>query len=135
MQSPGHIENIINIVDLSGIGISDTKAITTLAARMKDTIGVNYKAFGRAVYMLNSPKAFEMIWNTVQYFFDENSVRKISITSQNTCPMLPELCSLNQFEEKFGGTAKTRQVGEYWPPCLPDMNFNEETNVGENVVV
>lgn len=29
----------------------------------------------------------------------------------------------NQLEEKFGGTAKNRQVGEYWPPSLPDLDF------------
>ena len=81
MQSPGHIENIINIVDLSGVGVSSGPACATLAARMKETVGVNYKAFGRAVYMLNSPKAFELIWHSIKYFFDENSVRKISISS------------------------------------------------------
>jgi hypothetical protein len=29
----------------------------------------------------------------------------------------------NQLEEKFGGTAKDKEEGDYWPPSLPDNDF------------
>merc|ERR1740117_864346 len=64
-----------------------------------------------------------MIWNTVKYFLDENQVRKTQITSQNTCPALLEIMAPNQLEEKFGGTAKNREEGQYWPPSCNDDNF------------
>lgn len=79
MMEPGHIENVINIIDLTGVGFSTS--ITPLAQKFKETIASNYKALGRAVYMLNCPTTFSLVWNTIKYCFDETSVRKITITS------------------------------------------------------
>ena len=45
------------------------------------------------------------------------------INSSNSCPELLELVPPNQLEEKYGGTAKNREPGEYWPPRLADMDF------------
>lgn len=73
--------------------------------------------------MVNAPTAFSMVWNSIKYFLDENQVRKVKIVSANTCPSLLELAAPNQLEEKFGGTAKNKEVGEYWPPSCPDSNF------------
>ena len=123
MSSPGHVENIVIIIDLTGVGISHGQQIKTLSQKFKDTIGANYKGVIRALYLLNSPRAFSLIWNSIKYFFDENSVRKISIVSYNTCPVLLDLVSANQIEEKYGGSATDRECGNFWPPCLPDNNF------------
>lgn len=31
--------------------------------------------------------------------------------------------ALNQLEQRYGGTAKDKEVGEFWPPSLPDNDF------------
>ena len=36
-----------------------------------------------------------------------------------------KLISKEQLEQKHGGTAPNRQVGEYWPPRLHSTNFGE----------
>jgi hypothetical protein len=38
----------------------------------------NYPECLRKVYLINSTKIFSMIWNIIQYFFDENTKAKFS---------------------------------------------------------
>lgn len=63
-----------------------------------------------------------MVWKSLSYFIDANTNRKVNIVSTNTCPAMLELIAPNQLEEQFGGTAKNKEVGEFWPPCLPDVD-------------
>jgi hypothetical protein len=49
-------------------------------------------------------------------------------------PELLELVAPNQLEEQYGGTAKDKEEGQYWPPSLPDNQFGVgETTDLENL--
>ena len=74
--------------------------------------------------VLNAPYAVYILYKALSFFIDENTKIKINIMSTNTSQILQELVAPNQLEEKFGGTAKNKQIGEFWPPSLPDTNFD-----------
>tara|TARA_B110000285_G_C14530188_1_gene340429 strand:- start:22 stop:225 length:204 start_codon:yes stop_codon:yes gene_type:complete len=42
--------------------------------------------------------------------------------------MLLDLVAPNQLEEKYGGTAKNKEEGEFWPVNLPDQDFGVDQN-------
>jgi hypothetical protein len=92
-----------------------------------------YKCVARAIFVLNAPYTFAYTWRTISYMMDENTARKVQITSSKTLPELLELVAPNQLEESVGGTAKNREEGEFWPPSLPDNDFGvgETTNLAE----
>jgi hypothetical protein len=43
---------------------------------------------------------------------------KIKVTNENSHPELFDLCDKSQIETRFGGIAKDRVEGDYWPPKL-----------------
>lgn len=120
-MKPGIIENIVLVMNMAEFSFQ--KAPIYIAKHLINSIGANYKGHARAVFLVNAPTAFSMVWNTIKYFLDENQVRKVKIVSANSCPSLLELAAPNQLEEKFGGTAKNKEAGEFWPPSCPDTNF------------
>lgn len=42
--------------------------------------------------------------------------------------MLLDLVAPNQLEEKYGGSAKNKEEGEFWPVNLPDQDFGVDPN-------
>ena len=129
MQSPGKIENMMLIINSEGANVFSmpynviTKCVTTITSM--------YKCVARAIFVLNAPYTFAYAWKTISYFMDENTARKVQITSGKTLPELLELVAPNQLEEQLGGTAKNKEDGEFWPPILPDNDFGvgEKTNL------
>lgn len=76
--------------------------------------------------IFNAPKAFAAFFKIMKLFLDEVIVKKIQVSSTNTCPDILEMIAPNQLEQKFGGTAPDREEGSYWPPNLPDTDFGVE---------
>ena len=74
------------------------------------------------------------MFNTVKYFLDETTARKIALYSSHTCKELLELVAPEQLEEKFGGKAKNKEVGDFWPPTLPSMEFGVGQKIDESQV-
>jgi len=64
-----------------------------------------------------------MLFAAIKMFIPENTARKVQINSGNIGAALVELCAPNQLEEKYGGKAKNKEEGEYWPVQLPDDDF------------
>ena len=81
----------------------------------------------RTVFMVNAPTAISFVWNTLRYFFDENTQQKVQFTTANTNPVLLQMVHPSQLEERYGGTAKNRQQGEYWPPRMNSTEFGHES--------
>ena len=95
-------------------------------AKMKTVLGAitsQHKCVVRTIMVLNAPFAISILYQALSYFIDENTKRKINILSSSTCSILVELTAPNQLEQKFGGTAPNKVVGQFWPPCLPDNDF------------
>ena len=61
-------------------------------------------------------------------FIPENTARKVQIHSGNSSPKLLDLVAANQLEEKYGGSAKNKEEGEFWPVNLPDQDFGVDPN-------
>ena len=121
MLVPGKVENIIQINNSNKMGFNPA-----MISRMKEVMGVMqnvYKGRLRSVMGVNAPATFALVWRTIRFFIDENTRQKINISSEPVNPLIHQLAAPNQFEEKFGGTQKNREEGEYWPPYLPDMDF------------
>jgi len=96
-MKPGIIENVVLIMNMAAFSFQN--APIYIAKHLINSIGANYKGHARAVFMVNAPTAFPMVWNSIKYFLDENQVRKVKIVSANTCPSLLELAAPNQLEE------------------------------------
>jgi hypothetical protein len=86
MEAPGHVENISLIIDSKGANIMTVPY--SLINKIVGVIPSNYKCIARAIYILNAPYVFAMAWRSIIYFLDENTARKVQITSSNTCPNL-----------------------------------------------
>ena len=129
MEKPGHIENMMLIINSQGASVLSmpygviTKCVSLITSM--------YKCVARAIFVLSAPTTFAYAWKTISYFMDENTARKVQITSSKTLPELLELVAPNQLEEQMGGTAKNKEEGEFWPPSLPDNDFGvgEKTNL------
>lgn len=67
-----------------------------------------------------------MLFTAIKLFIPENTARKVQINSGNSSPQLLELVSPNQLEEKYGGTAKNKEEGDFWPVQLPDQDFGAD---------
>lgn len=120
MLKAGHVENMNMIINLKDVWVSTIPF--ALAQAVLKTLSTNYKCLSRSIYLVNAPQAFSMVWKSLSYFIDANTNRKVNIVSTNTCPAMLELIAPNQLEEQFGGEAKNKEVGEFWPPCLPDVD-------------
>lgn len=121
MESPGHIENIMLIINSTGANVlSMPYGVITKCVGLITSM---YKCVARSIFVLNAPYTFSYAWKTISYFMDENTARKVQITSGKTLPELLELVAPNQLEESLGGTAKNKEEGEFWPPSLPDNDF------------
>lgn len=121
MQLPGVIENVIIVINMTGLGIFNMNY-----GLMKEILGYItqvMKGRARSIYVLNAPSTFSAIWKVATYFIDETTARKVQVTSGATCDELISLVHPEQLESKFGGKAKDRVEGEYWPPRLPSTEF------------
>ena len=81
MESPGRVENINLIMD--PIGVNLLAIPYNLITQQVDAVIKNYKCVARAIYIVNAPYVFAMAWNSISYLLDENTSRKIQISSGN----------------------------------------------------
>lgn len=132
MQVPGKIENVVIIINSLGGNV-----FTMPYALVNKVLGVitsNYKCVARSIIVLNAPRAFAYAWKTISYFLDENTARKVQISYTPSTPELLELVAPNQLEQQFGGQAKDREAGEFWPPKCPDLDFGAEAGQSEQIL-
>lgn len=131
MMANGSVENYLQVGDSEGLNIFTTP-FKLVQAILQFMTCVN-RGRSRTVYEVNSPTTMAVLWNTVRYFMDENTQQKVNFTTANTNPMLLQMCHPSQLEEKYGGTAPNRNVGEYWPPRLNSttFGFGEETDMSQ----
>ena len=109
MHIPGRIENNIQINDsmhegLMGLPVMKVKAVL-------QTLQLNYKCKARTIFAVNAPATITFLWNTIRYFIDENTAKKVQITSSNIAPELIEMCHPTQIEQKYGGSQPDREIG------------------------
>ena len=75
MEKPGHIENIMLIINSSGANVfSMPYSVITKCVLLITTM---YKCVARAIFVLNAPMTFAYAWKTISYFMDENTARKV----------------------------------------------------------
>ena len=129
MTENGSIENIVQIGDFDGTRIS------AMPVKLMKGIGQFLTQFARGkqrvIFMLSAPKTISFIWNTVKYILDENTQQKVQFTTSNVNPNLLKMCHPSQLEERYGGTAKNRVDGEYWPPRMNSTTYGygDETDM------
>lgn len=130
MLKAGHVENMNMIINMQGVSVATIPF--ALAQSVLKTLSTNYKCLSRSIFLVNAPQTFSVIWRSLKYFIDENTARKVNVVSTNFCPTMLELIAPNQLEEKFGGEAKNKEVGDFWPPCLPDddCGVGKKTDIG-----
>ena len=84
MMKEGTIENILMIFNQEGSSITNMPH-----SKMKAILGAiagQYKCRSRAIFALNSPRTFSILWQVIRYFIDQNTARKVQIVSSKTCP-------------------------------------------------
>lgn len=93
MEKPGKIENIMLIINSKGASVLSMPY--SVITKCVSLITSMYKCVARAIFVLNAPTTFAYAWKTISYFMDENTARKVQITSSKTLPELLELVAPN----------------------------------------
>ena len=75
MLVEGRIENVVIIIDC--INISIFNAPYGMLKSVLGTIQAIYKCKAKAIFCINVPTSFSVLWNTVRYFIDENTAKKV----------------------------------------------------------
>ena len=84
MMCPGRIENIIQVMDVSGnykIPFANIKYLFSVMPRLN-------RGRVRTFFVLNASAAISFIWQGVRIFLDENTQNKVNFSSTNTNPVL-----------------------------------------------
>ena len=131
MLVEGRIENVIIIVDCLNISIFN--APYGMLKSVLGTIQGIYKCKARAIFCINVPTSFSVLWNTVRYFIDGNTAQKVQIVYENTCPELQSMVLPEQLQQQFGGTADNK-TDIFWPPECPTKNFGHKVDQIEKAV-
>lgn len=84
--NPGTIENTILIINCQGLSWYNTPYL--LIREALNTILILYKAKTRAIFCLNVPSSFPLIWRVVRLSLDEVSIAKVHISDSNTHDLL-----------------------------------------------
>lgn len=84
-------------------------------------------------YVINAPKAFNLIFKVISVFVDERTLKKISITSDKSNPEMLTHISKDQLERRFGGNLNVPEV--YWPPQFKSLNFFLEGEKEEEILI
>lgn len=121
MLKEGQIENLIQIMDGRGVGVSSIPL-----SMMKHGLGFltnMNKGRARTIFCLNCPSAVSILWNIIRHLLDENTQKKVQFSNSNTCSELFRLVQPDMIEKRYGGNAPDREPGQYWPPYLNSENF------------
>jgi hypothetical protein len=83
MMVEGRIENFILIIDCKDISIFN--APYAMLKSVLSTAQGLFKCRAKAVFFLNAPAAFSVLWRTLKFSLDEITASKAQIISKNTC--------------------------------------------------
>ena len=97
MNVPGKIENLNMIMNT--YNLSFFRVPIKLLAECLKTFQRQYKCVTRAIYVVNAPRAVNMIYNTVKIFIDEQTSQKLVITSEPCHELMQKRISPEQLEE------------------------------------
>ena len=89
MFCPGHVENVVQIMDLSGNSVVPWGLMKEIIMFMPKL----NKGRVRTFYVINCPTSVKYIWATVRYFVDENTQNKVQFSNSNSLPDLLKLVS------------------------------------------
>uniref|UniRef100_A0A7S3N3A3 CRAL-TRIO domain-containing protein n=1 Tax=Strombidium inclinatum TaxID=197538 RepID=A0A7S3N3A3_9SPIT len=116
----GKVENLNMIFNT--YNLSFFKVPVKLLAEVLKTFQRIYKCMTKAIYVVNAPRAVHMIYKTVSIFIDDQTAKKIMITSEPNNETMLERINLNQLEKQFGGKIPTR-TKDFWPPVCPTEDY------------
>ena len=89
MEVDGRVENNLSILNLSQMSLFGLPY-----SMMKTVMGTTqgqFKGRARTIFQLSAPRSISMVWNTVKYFMDELTSKKVVIYSSPTCQELFDL--------------------------------------------
>lgn len=101
MMVEGRIENFILLIDCKDISIFNAP-YAMLKSILATAQGL-FKCRARAIFFLNAPAAFSVLWRTLRFSLDEVTASKAQIVSKNTCDELKELVIPEQLQIQYGG--------------------------------
>jgi hypothetical protein len=89
MLVEGRIENFVLLIDCKDISIFNAP-YNLLKSVLSTTQGL-FKCRAKAIFFLNAPAAFSVLWRTLKFSLDEVVISKARVIGQNTCDELKEM--------------------------------------------
>ena len=102
-----HVENIVSIIDLDGMGFTsfDSNMRGVIMGGMK-LIGDHFPETLGAMFILNAPFSFRGVWSIISSFLDPVTVAKVRMSSSSSHPDLTMLVDKDMLPIEYGGTGK-----------------------------
>ena len=82
-----------------------------------------YKGKPRAVFLMNAPRTFSIIWAVLSRILDATALARVSINRGSQSDALRALVSDDQLEDRYGGNVP-QKTENFWPPSYPSDNFS-----------
>jgi hypothetical protein len=100
-----NVDQFVNIVDLSGFGISHLRVINYMR-RIADLDQQYYpEALGKT-YVINAPWIFPKAWNLIKSFIDPVTVAKVMVLGHDYQKHLQERFNPESLPKEYGGTCE-----------------------------
>lgn len=105
-----------SVVDCTGVGLSDlTGSVADYMKKIAYITGTHYPERSFAIFCLNAPFSFRLLWNVVKGFVDPVTQKKTHIMGSKSdyLPRLRTLVDDDQIPAEYGG-------GLHFTPTIPD---------------
>lgn len=112
------LAQVMSIIDLSGIGLSDfTGPIMGNVKQISGITGEHYPERSYQIFILNPPFLFTSVWNLIKQFMDKNTVAKTHVIKdkKSATRKLLEFIDAKDLPKEYGGECT----------CNPDPNSDE----------
>ncbi|KAF2859533.1 CRAL/TRIO domain-containing protein, partial [Piedraia hortae CBS 480.64] len=127
-ESP--ISQSMNIVDLSGVGISKFWALKNHLSDASKLATAHYPETLDRIFVVGAPSFFPTVWDWTKKWFDPITVAKFSILSQkNLREQLEEHIHIDNIPVKYGGKLEWNfgDMPYLDPNIVQSMTWNEDT--------
>ena len=107
----------IIVQDLAGLSRKHVHSLGFKASGEIAKVGANhFPETLRAVYLINVPSIFSLIWSLIKHLFDERVREKVAVISGDPAPFLRGKIAPEHIPVALGGLARGQDGDEYcWP--------------------
>jgi hypothetical protein len=103
------IDQSTQVLDMTGLGVTHRRAVRFVIDIMT-TDQLYYPESMRALYCINCPRIFPVLYAIVKPFLDKKTVSKIVVLSGNATPELLKVFDAQQLPDCYGGTLPTPEA-------------------------